>query len=279
MPLRSSVRPLVPTSHCLGNTTWCNPSRVSLRESGRETERGGLEIIEKPLIFRSRYCAGAELCLIITAISPPLSLSLPKLVGLLLPHVVRLSRSALLPHIRTSKAANRVQKLLNRFETLWGELIFPVYLMLPAALDLGFTQTLTEMNTTSREVLFLGSRAPIGRGFINPIGVWRQRLSQSTETNWVDSSRTESSIRKVVFLIKGRTTDNIQNCETCVLLCFKVSIRWGFTFIKKEMWSNFKMFFPLSNRCLNMCLITFSSRQTSLMLQIYHITIPRHYII
>jgi hypothetical protein len=41
------------------------------------------------------------------------------------------------------------------FETRWGEWIFSNYLIL---LALGFTQSLTEMSTRSRNIMFLGSR-------------------------------------------------------------------------------------------------------------------------
>jgi hypothetical protein len=44
------------------------------------------------------------------------------------------------------------------FETRWGDRIFPIYLILPSALGLGFTQPVTEMSTGSRKVMFLGSR-------------------------------------------------------------------------------------------------------------------------
>jgi hypothetical protein len=40
------------------------------------------------------------------------------------------------------------------FETQWGEIY--IYLILPAVLDLGFTQPLTEMSTRSRKIMFSG---------------------------------------------------------------------------------------------------------------------------
>jgi hypothetical protein len=43
-------------------------------------------------------------------------------------------------------------------------IIFSIYLILPAALALGFTQSLTEMSTRSRNIMFLGIRAlPVRR--------------------------------------------------------------------------------------------------------------------
>jgi hypothetical protein len=42
--------------------------------------------------------------------------------------------------------------------------MFAIYLILPAALSLGFTQPLTEMSTRSRKIVFLGGRAwPVGK--------------------------------------------------------------------------------------------------------------------
>jgi hypothetical protein len=45
--------------------------------------------------------------------------------------------------------------------------LYSIYLIIPAALGPGFTQLLTEMSTTSREIIFLGSRArPVRRADI-----------------------------------------------------------------------------------------------------------------
>jgi hypothetical protein len=52
----------------------------------------------------------------------------------------------------------------HRFETRLGQLIFSIYLILPAAMALGFIQPLTEMSTRSRKIMFVGSKArPVRR--------------------------------------------------------------------------------------------------------------------
>jgi hypothetical protein len=44
------------------------------------------------------------------------------------------------------------------FETRFGERIFSIYVILPAALGSGFTQPLREMSTRNIKKLFLGSK-------------------------------------------------------------------------------------------------------------------------
>jgi hypothetical protein len=53
----------------------------------------------------------------------------------------------------------------RRFETRWGEWIFSIYLILPAALGPGVhSASLTEISTRSRKIMYLGSKAwPVRR--------------------------------------------------------------------------------------------------------------------
>jgi hypothetical protein len=48
------------------------------------------------------------------------------------------------------------------FDTRGGERFLSIYLILPVALALGFTQPLIEMSTRSIKIMFLGSKAAAG---------------------------------------------------------------------------------------------------------------------
>jgi hypothetical protein len=52
-------------------------------------------------------------------------------------------------------------------------------------------------------------------GFINPIGVLRQRLSLSVTPIHL-KSETQSSLRKIAYKAKDRTMDYVHNCDRYV---------------------------------------------------------------
>jgi hypothetical protein len=87
------------------------------------------------------------------------------------------------------------------FETQWGGKIFSIYLILPAALALGFTQLLTEISSRSRKISFRG----VERGRC----VVRRLSRQCGLLNFWQPNRPLRSVTGIALLLNNKNIRNV----------------------------------------------------------------------